>query len=218
MQPSVFDLLTQQIRSGLKELGITEPTPPQEKVMKPLLKGENLLLIAPTASGKTEAALLPVFDMLLRSKPSSGISIIYITPLRALNRDIHKRLTFWSDKLDIKVEIRHGDTSQKQRRRQTRKPPNLLVTTPETLQAILPTKSMRPHLESVRWVIIDEIHDLAGSKRGAQLTLGLERLEGIAPGFQRIGLSATVGNPEAVAGFLAGGKDVTVIEVDVDKS
>ena len=218
MQPSVFDLLTQQIRAGLKELGITEPTPPQEKVMKPLLKGENLLLIAPTASGKTEAALLPVFDMFLRSKPSSGISIIYITPLRALNRDIHKRLTFWSDKLDIKVEIRHGDTSQKQRRRQTRKPPNLLVTTPETLQAILPTKSMRPHLESVRWVIIDEIHDLAGSKRGAQLTLGLERLEQIAPGFQRIGLSATVGNPEAVAGFLAGGKDVTVIEVDVDKS
>jgi ATP-dependent Lhr-like helicase len=218
MQPSVFDLLTSPIRSCLEELGMNEPTPPQEKVMSPLLNGENLLLISPTASGKTEAALLPVFDMFLRSGPSSGISIIYITPLRALNRDIHKRLTFWSDKLDIKVEIRHGDTSQKQRHRQTRKPPDLLVTTPETLQAILPTKSMRPHLQSVRWVIIDEVHDLAGSKRGVQLTLGLERLEQIAPGFQRIGLSATIGNPEIVAGFLAGDRNVTIITVEVDKN
>ena len=156
------------IRSGLAELGISEPTPPQKKVIPPILDGENVLLVAPTASGKTESALLPVFDMFLRSPKEKGISIIYITPLRALNRDIEKRMMYWADQLGVTVEVRHGDTPQKQRSRQSRKPPQMMITTPETLQAILPTKSMRKHLSSVRWVIIDEIHDLAASKRGAQ--------------------------------------------------
>jgi ATP-dependent Lhr-like helicase len=219
MQPSVFDILHPRIRSGLEELGITEPTPPQEKVIPPILGGENVLLIAPTASGKTEAALLPVFDMFLRVPKEKGVSIIYITPLRALNRDIEKRMMFWADHLGITVEVRHGDTSQKQRSRQSRKPPQMLITTPETLQAILPTKSMRKHLATTRWVIIDEIHDLAASKRGAQLTVGLERLEQAAKQApQRIGLSATVGNPDTVAAFLGGVHDVFIAEVEVDKS
>ncbi len=94
----------------------------------------------------------------------------------------------------------------------------MLITTPETLQAILPLKSIRPHLESVRWIIIDEIHDLAGSKRGAQLKLSLERLEEISPVFQRIGLSATVGDPDTISRFLGGLHPVTIIEVEVDKS
>ncbi|MCB2172801.1 DEAD/DEAH box helicase, partial [archaeon] len=108
MQPSVFDKLHPSIRSGLKELGIENPTPPQEKVIPPILQGENVLLVAPTASGKTESALLPVFDMFLRSPKEKGISIIYITPLRALNRDIEKRMMFWADHLGITVEVRHG--------------------------------------------------------------------------------------------------------------
>lgn len=218
MQPSVFNKLDPRILSGLEELGIEEPTPPQEKVIPPILDGKNVLLIAPTASGKTESALLPVFDMFLRSPKEKGINIIYITPLRALNRDIEKRMMFWADHLGITVEVRHGDTSQKQRRRQSRKPPQMLITTPETLQAILPTKSMRKHLSTVKWIIIDEIHDLAASKRGAQLTIGMERLEKAAkkpP--QRIGLSATVGNPETVAEFLGGRHDVFIAEVEVDK-
>jgi ATP-dependent Lhr-like helicase len=219
MQPSVFDNLHPRIRSGLEELGITEPTPPQDKVISPILAGENVLLVAPTASGKTEAALLPVFDMFLRAPKEKGISIIYITPLRALNRDIEKRMMFWADHLGITVEVRHGDTSQKQRSHQSRKPPQMLITTPETLQAILPTKSMRKHLAATRWIIIDEIHDLAASKRGAQLTIGLERLEEAAKQTpQRIGLSATVGNPDEVAVFLGGEHDVFISEVDVDKS
>jgi len=219
MQPSVFSMLHARIKSGLEMLGISEPTPPQERVIKPILDGENVLLIAPTASGKTEAALLPVFDMYLRSEPGRGIDIIYITPLRALNRDIEKRMMFWADHLGIDVQVRHGDTSQKQRRRQSTKPPQMLITTPETLQAILPTKSMRKHLKTVRWIIVDEIHDLAASKRGAQLTVGMERLEQ-ATGYkvQRIGLSATVGNPETVASFLGGVHHVTTVEVEVDKS
>ncbi|MCW4050151.1 MAG: DEAD/DEAH box helicase [Candidatus Bathyarchaeota archaeon] len=218
MQPSVFTCLHVRIQRGLEELGITEPTPPQMKVIPPILEGDNILLVAPTASGKTEAALLPVFDMFLRDRPEGGISIIYITPLRALNRDIHRRMMFWADHLGIKVQVRHGDTTQKERRQQVRKPPEMLITTPETLQAILPTKGMGPHLKTVRWLIIDEIHDLAASKRGAQLTLGMERLEEVAPGFQRIGLSATVGSPETVAGFLGGVHHVKTVEVEVDKS
>ena len=218
MVEAAFEGLHPRILSGLEELGIVEPTPPQEKAIGPISAGENVLLVAPTASGKTEAALLPVFDALMREEGGRGIEVIYVTPLRALNRDIHKRLMFWADYLGVSVQIRHGDTSQRDRRRQIAEPPRMLITTPETLQAILPTKSMRGHLETVRTVIVDEIHDLAASKRGAQLTIGLERLDKAAGrSVQRIGLSATVGNPREVASFLGGVHPVNVIEVDVDK-
>jgi len=219
MSPSAFAGLHPRILSGLEALGIVEPTPPQEKAMGPISAGENVLLIAPTASGKTEAALLPVFDALLREHPApEGVEVVYVTPLRALNRDIHRRLMFWADHLGLGVQIRHGDTSQRARRRQEAAPPRMLITTPETLQAILPSKAMRGHLGDVRWVIVDEIHELAASKRGAQLTLGLERLERAAKAApQRIGLSATVGNPGEVAAFLGGPHPVRVIEVEVDK-
>ncbi|MGD0804777.1 MAG: DEAD/DEAH box helicase [Candidatus Bathyarchaeia archaeon] len=216
--PSVFDLLHPRLREALTNFGMAKPTPPQERVIPPILGGENVLLIAPTASGKTEAAILPVFDAYLREGDKTGIKIIYITPLRALNRDIEKRMMAWAEYLGIDVQVRHSDTTQKQRRSQLRKPPQMLITTPETLQAILPAKDMRKHLASVRWVIIDEIHDLAASKRGAQLTVGLARLDGVAakpP--QRIGLSATVGNPKAIAAFLAGPHPIRIVEVTVDK-
>lgn len=218
MSPSVFQLLHPRIVEGLTKLGITEPTPPQIEVIPPILDGENVLLVAPTASGKTEAALLPIFHQFLEQPSTPGISIIYITPLRALNRDIHKRMMFWADHLGLDIQIRHGDTSQTQRRKQSRQPPQMLITTPETLQAILPTKAMRNHLTTVKYFIIDEIHDLASSKRGVQLTLGMERLEKIAPGFQRIGLSATVGNPQEVGKFLGGVNRVKIAEVEVDKT
>jgi ATP-dependent Lhr-like helicase len=219
VQPNVFASLHPLIQSGLEALGISQPTPPQKAAIKPIQNGENLLLISPTASGKTEAVLLPIFDSFLKLKPRQGISILYITPLRALNRDIHKRMMFWGDHLGIDVQVRHGDTSQKIRRKQSRKPPQMLITTPETLQAILPTKAMRKHLQTVKWIIVDEIHELASSKRGAQLTLGIERLElATINQLQRIGLSATVGNPNEVAQFLGGQIQVTSLEVQVDKS
>jgi len=220
MSATTFNGLHPKIQRGLKELGIEEPTPPQEKAFGPIASGKNVLLVAPTASGKTEAALLPVFDAFLRTRSRlDGVGILYITPLRALNRDIYRRLMFWAENLGIDIQVRHGDTVQRVRRRQAAKPPQMLITTPETLQAILPSRGMRRHLADVRWVIVDEIHELAASKRGAQLTLGLERLDQVASrAFQRIGLSATVGNPAEVASFLGGPHPISVIEVEVDKS
>ena len=162
--------------------------------------------------------LLPIFDQLLKIKDRQGISVIYITPMRALNRDLLKRLDFWSKKLAFTVEIRHGDTPQKERRKQSIKPPDFLVTTPETLQAILPGKRLRTHLRHVRWVVIDEVHELAGDRRGVQLTVGLERLRKITDReFQRIGLSATVGNPEQIAAFIAGKSTSEVLQVSPPK-
>ncbi len=219
---SVFELLAKPVRKAFAELGFAEPTLPQAMAFPPLLAGENVLLIAPTGSGKTEAVLLPVFSKLIQQKKEKkrGIAVVYITPLRALNRDMVKRLTFWSERLGVSVQVRHGDTETKIRRRQARSPPQMLVTTPETLQAILSGSQMRKHLSQVQYFIVDEVHELAESKRGVQLTLALERLfEVTQREFQRIGLSATVGNPEEVAKFIAGAsRDISIVQVMFAKS
>ena len=219
---SVFELLAKPVRKALAELGFTTPTLPQTLAFPPILEGKNVLLIAPTGTGKTEAVLFPVFSRLVEQKnqEQKGIQVIYITPLRALNRDMLKRLTFWSQQLDITVDVRHGDTEMKIRRKQAQKPPQVLVTTPETLQAILPGSQMRKHLSNVQTVIIDEVHDLAESKRGSQLTVALERMfESTGKEFQRIGLSATVGNPEEVAHFIAGtDREITIVQAVLAKN
>ena len=216
-------MLAKPVQKALAELGFTEPTLPQTKAFPPILAGENVLLIAPTGTGKTEAVLLPIFSRLVEQKSQTSqhrIQLLYITPLRALNRDMLKRLMWWGERLDVTVEVRHGDTEMKTRRMQAKKPPQVLVTTPETLQAILPGSQMRRHLKAVQWVVVDEVHDLAGSKRGAQLSLGLERLRLVTEGeFQRIGLSATIGNPEEIACYLAGSRrKIAIIEASTEKS
>jgi len=206
------------IRKIIEERGFASPTDPQIQAIPPILEGKNVLLIAPTGTGKTEAAFLPVFSKFLEIIARfSGIKILYITPLRSLNRDILQRLEWWCEKLDIKVAVRHGDTDTRERTFQSRNPPDMLITTPETLQAILPGRIMRRHLASVRWVIIDEVHEFAEDKRGSQLSLALERLRMITGReFQVIGLSATIGSPEKVAGFLAGvDRPVEIVRVPV---
>ena len=175
-----------------------------QKVAMPIVAdGDDCLIIAPTGAGKTEAAVLPLLER-MSSGDKSGIKIIYITPLRALNRDMIKRLEELCAVADMTVAVRHGDTTQSERGKQARRAPMVLITTPETLQSILPTKTIGIALGNVKAVVVDEIHELYYTKRGAQLSLALERLEEKAPGFQRIGISATIGHAEAVQRFLCG--------------
>jgi len=218
-EDKTFSLLARPVRKALSELGFQKPTIPQKMAIASVAKGENVLLIAPTGTGKTEAVLLPIFSRIQQEKGRS-IAVIYITPLRALNRDLLKRLSFWSSRLGISIEIRHGDTEHKLRRKQAIFPPQMLVTTPETLQAILPGTRMRQHLKNVRHVVIDEVHELASSKRGTQLAVALERLQEVATNeFQRVGLSATIGNPEDVAQLIAGSnRKIKIIQASSLKS
>ncbi len=208
MLENAFAQLHRPIRTHLEKIGLEEPSDIQRITLPSILEGRNVLVIAPTGTGKTLASVLPVFNMFLERRSAGetkGISILYVTPLRALNRDIVRRLADIGKELDIKVQVRHGDTPTSTRAMQAKSPPEMLVTTPETLQAILPGRRMREHLKGVRWVIVDEIHELATDERGAQLSIALERLRHLSGrGFQRIGLSATVGEEEKVGKFLVG--------------
>jgi len=196
--------LDPRILGALRELGIEEFTEPQVRAIPRILAGASLLLVAPTGVGKTEAAVLPILHRILAERPPP-VSCLYITPLRALNRDMLRRMTFFAERLGVRVAVRHGDTPPAERARITKEAPDILITTPETFQILFTGRILRDQLRSVRWVVVDEIHELASDERGAQLAVGLERLQDlVGHEVQRIGLSATVGAPEEVARFLGG--------------
>ena len=213
------------------------PTAVQEQAWAAISEGANALVVAPTGSGKTLAAFLWALNSLveregqtalpLSNEPTregahDGVRVLYISPLKALGVDVENNLRaplngiartaerLGLDVPDITVGVRSGDTPQAERARQVRKPPDILITTPESAYLMLTSKAAGI-LKSVDTVIIDEIHALAGTKRGVHLALTLERLGLIAGEFQRIGLSATVRPLSAVANFLGGDRPVDII-------
>nr|WP_306220283.1 DEAD/DEAH box helicase [Cohnella sp. WQ 127256] len=197
-----------------------QPTDVQSQSWQSIGEDQHTLIAAPTGSGKTLAALLPCLDKLIRTRSQStaaGVRIVYITPLKSLNNDIHHHALQFVEQLDkqatalganwpgIRCEIRTGDTSQSKRASMLRNPPDLLITTPESLFLLLTSAKGRAILETVEQVIIDEIHDLAADKRGSHLSLTLERLtHHCKTPVQRIGVSATQKPLDKVARFLAG--------------
>ncbi|RLG47725.1 MAG: ATP-dependent helicase [Thermoproteota archaeon] len=195
-------------------------TPPQRYGLMPIYEGRNVLISSPTGTGKTLTAFLMIiselFNMAQRGELEDTVYAVYVSPLRALNNDIYRNLEEplreireLAGRRGIEVpEVRHavrtGDTTSTERQRMLRRPPHILITTPETLAIVLVAPKFRERLRTVRWVIVDEIHSLAESKRGVHLTLSLERLVELAGEFSRIGLSATINPLEEVAKFLVG--------------
>ncbi len=199
-------------------------TPAQLMAIPRIKKGENVLISSPTGTGKTLAAFLALIDELYRlgeqGRLEEKVYVLYVSPLRALNNDMRKNLIppilgirekakeLGVELPEISVGVRTSDTTPSERQRMLRHPPHVLITTPESLAIIITAPKFREKLRSVRWVVIDEIHELASSKRGAHLSLSLERLEELVGGrIQRIGLSATISPLEDVAQFLVGYRD-----------
>ncbi len=197
------------------------PTPPQRLGWPAVARGENTLIFAPTGSGKTLAAFLACLDHLWRNpRAERGVRVLYISPLKALNQDIYRNLQIplegiletarqsGSPLRALDVGIRTGDTSPSDRQRMVRRPPDVLITTPESLHLLL-TSRARDGLRSISHVIVDEIHALCPNKRGVFLALLLERLESLNQNrFVRIGLSATQRPLEEVARYLGGQRTI----------
>lgn len=189
----------------------------QEKAWAEISSGRNVLITAPTGSGKTLAAFLWSLNALIAGYlPRGKTSVLYISPLKALNSDIRRNLLIPLDELsqlfqsekehfpDIRVSTRSGDTPQTERRRMLKYPPEILITTPESLNLILSSPKAREILKDIATVIIDEVHAVSSSKRGTHLITAVDRICLIASEFQRIALSATIKPLEVTAAFIGG--------------
>jgi ATP-dependent helicase Lhr and Lhr-like helicase len=200
LHPSIRYLITEVLRfSGLR--------PVQEQTIDPVLDGRDLVVLAPTAGGKTESAFFPVLSRVL-SERWSPVPVLYVSPLRALLNNQEGRITKMAEAVGLSVGKWHGDVPSAAKRALLAAPPHVLLITPESLEVLLITAPERAEalLSHVRVAIIDEVHALASAPRGAHLLSVLERLQRRTQGqhIQRIGLSATVGNPEALALWLQG--------------
>lgn len=183
-----------------------------QRMAIPIIKdGKNCLVVAPTGYGKTEATMLPLIDMASKGS-TAGIKVLYITPLRALNRDTIKRLQSLCSAVGVTIGVRHGDTPQGERKRQMLNAPTIMITTPETLQSILVNEKLRVALKNLKALVVDELHELHHSKRGAQLSVAMERLVEVSGEYQRVGISATVGDRKMLSLFLVGRRECSLAE------
>src|SRR5579862_1235590 len=195
------------------ERAFEAPTPVQEAGWPAIARGGDVLIQAPTGSGKTLTAFLYAIDR-LNASPGEGLRVLYVSPLKALNYDIERNLRGPLAGLEsrLRVGVRTGDTPAKERRELVREPPDILITTPESLYLLL-TSAARETLRGVETLILDEVHAVAGTKRGAHLALSVERLErltAIAP--QRIGLSATQRPLAEIGRFVSGGRPIELVD------
>jgi ATP-dependent Lhr-like helicase len=200
------------------ELAFEAPTPAQQLGWPAIGRGGHVLIQAPTGSGKTLAAFLVGIDR-LDGSPGEGLRLLYVSPLKALNYDVERNLRGPLAGLgsELTVAVRTGDTPQRERAQMLRKPPDILITTPESLFLLL-TSQARAMLRGVETVILDEVHAVAGTKRGAHLALSLERLERIVERpFQRLGLSATQRPLAEIGRFVAGGRPIELVDAGTRK-
>jgi ATP-dependent Lhr-like helicase len=213
-----------KIYSLFTNFGFINLTEIQKKASPLVLQKKDCLIIAPTGSGKTECSVIPIFSLVKNSKKIGQIKVLYITPLRALNRDVFRRITKYAQTNDLSIEIRHGDTTQTARKKITENPPDVLITTPETLVILLTQPKILNALSELEWIVIDEVHELLASERGTQLSLSIERLQLASKlPLTKIGLSATVGNFEEAGKFVVGSKrkcqivrDTSIRKYDVE--
>lgn len=204
----------------VSRLGWPALRPVQDLAGEAVLDGKNCLVLAPTAGGKTEASIFPVLAG-LTSQPTSSVGALYIAPIKALLNNQEDRLGLYTEMVGLRRFLWHGDVPQNERKKFLREPSELLMTTPESLEVMLvsPRVPVAELFEGLRYVIIDEVHALAGTDRGAHLMSVLERLARFSPhDVQRIGLSATVGNPEAILGWLQGSSKRGRVVIDPPQS
>ena len=207
-----------------RSLGFENLTDIQKKAVPIIFQKIDSLIVAPTGSGKTESSVIPIFTHIAKSKKFGKIKALYITPLRALNRDVFRRIIKYAENENLTIQIRHGDTTQAIRKKITESPPDVLITTPETIMILLTQQKILNALSELEWIVIDEVHELLGNERGSQLSLSLERLQ-INSKFPitRVGLSATIGNTNESAKFVVGTKrkckiiqDTSIRKYDVE--
>lgn len=240
MPENILDRFRPQVAQWFQDV-FAAPTAVQAQAWARISRGEHALVVAPTGSGKTLAAFLWALNNLVEREgqlalpvgsgttgSAAGVKVLYISPLKALGVDVENNLrapltgiartaeNLGMDVPDISVGVRSGDTPSAERARQVRKPPDILITTPESAYLMLTSKAAGI-LKTVDTVIIDEIHALAGTKRGVHLALTLERLQQVAGDFQRIGLSATVRPLSAVSNFLGGNRPVEIVAPEAEK-
>ena len=217
---SVFAKLAPRLQQAIvARLGWSSLRPVQEQAGEALLSGKNAVILAPTAGGKTEASMFPTLSNLIEHQPA-GVGAIYVAPIKALLNNQEDRLGLYTEMVGLRRFVWHGDTTTSARKQFLREPAELLMTTPESLEVMLVSTRVdeRALFSDLRMIVIDEVHAIAGTDRGAHLMSVIERIRRLSRhDVQRAGLSATVGNPEAILEWLRGTSEREGVVVDPPK-